>query len=622
MSEQSTHTILCNGASLGRRRKKDDDILSLDYNPAKADRNVKIKLPDFVHSVNHLQDRIKDLLEIASYVYAADRKTSRGLADAVEYQHWARSFKFIVKVRDYKFWNSQIVKSKLNDLLTFMTGDNTYDFQFEAGRAVHPYSLFDNEQFQLNNSGNLSIVLFSGGLDSLTGIIERLSSTDDTLCLVSHQSGQPGTAKTQKAILDALNQRFNNRCLHYKFYCSLTGKHAAEETQRTRSFLYSSIAFGIAKAFSKEKIYIYENGITSINFPKRQDLINARASRTTHPKTLGLLESFFGLFYDVPFKIEHPYLFKTKTDVVQKLIELNGKDLISSSVSCSKTFLNTTQFTHCGGCSQCVDRRFAMYSNEIETYDEGGIYSFDFVKESIDDSFIKTTLLDYIRLASNFSDAGIDSFYHDNLNSLLDLDDFISGENENERIEKLFNLCKRHGSQVEKALERMRETLDKPFNKRKVKNTLVEFLAKKEYHKSPVVLLLEQICGQINRAIPLAFAKEKPKNENSFNDYIHSYVEKERSNYEREHPSIPFALCKSVSDHSINGYQLLIESKYIRGNTSPSKVTEGIAADLTKYPSDSHKLFIVYDPERQIADDTKFKVDFEAKGYCTINIVR
>ncbi len=622
MSDANLHTILCSGASLGRRRKKDDKILALDYNPNKADRNVKIKLPDFVYSVNHLPDRIKDLLEIASYVYAADRKTSRGLSDAVEYQHWARNFKLIVKVRDFKFWNSQIVKGKLNELLTFMTGDNSYEFHFEAGRTNYPSSLFDNEQFRLNSSENLSIILFSGGLDSLTGIIERLSLTNDALCLVSHQSGQPGTAKTQKAILDALNNRFENRCSHYKFYCSLTGKHAKEETQRTRSFLYSSIAFAIAKAFSKRSIYIYENGITSINFPKRQDLINARASRTTHPKTIGLLEEFFALFYDSPFKIEHPYLFKTKSDVIKKLVELSGKDLISSSVSCSKTFLNTTQFTHCGGCSQCVDRRFAMYSNEIEAYDEGGIYSFDFLKQPIEDPFIKTTLLDYIRLASGFYETGLDSFYHNNLNTLVDLDDYVQGENENQRVEKIYNLCKRHGVQVEKALERMRSAFDRPFNRRVASNTLIELLANKEYHKSPIILLTETICDQINRAIPLAFATEKPKSENVFNDFVHSYIEKERQNYEREHPSIAFALCKSVPDHSINGFQLLIESKYIRGSTSPSRVTEGIAADLTKYSSESHKLFIVYDPERQISDDVKFKYDFEGKGKCTINIIR
>lgn len=621
MSSNNIHTILCNGAK-SARKKKGDSVLVLDYNPTSANKNVKIKLPDFVRSVHHLPDRIKDLLEIASYVYAADRKTSRGTLDAVEYQHWARSFKFIIKVRDIKFWNSALVKRKLNEVLTFMTGDHSYDFQFESGRASHPYSLFDNEQFQINDSKNLSIVLFSGGLDSLTGIIERLSTTDETLCLVSHQSGQPGTAKTQRALFESLNKRFGNRCLHYKFYCSLTGKHAAEETQRTRSFLYTSIAFGLSKAIGKNDMYIFENGVTSINFPKRQDLVNARASRTTHPKTLALLTSFFNLIYDSPFEIKHPYLLKTKCDVIQTLIDVDGKDLISTSVSCSKTFLNTSQFTHCGVCSQCVDRRFAMYATGIQQYDEEGIYAFNFLKESIEDSFTKTTLLDYIRLASDFSGLSLDSFYHNHLNTLVDLDDYIIGKDETERTEAVFNLCQRHATQVEKAIEGMRSAFDKPFNQRKINNSLLDLVSRREYYKTPVDLLLEEICQQINKAIPIAFARQKPNNENAFNDYVQSFIEKERINYQREHPSIPFALCKSVADHSINGYQLLIESKYIRGNTTPSRVTEGLAADLTKYSTGSHILFIIYDPDRQITNDEKFKHDFQAKGNCTINIVR
>lgn len=168
----------------------------------------------------------------------------------------------------------------------------------------------------------------------------------------------------------------------------------------------------------------------------------------------------------------------------------------------------------------------------------------------------------------------------------------------------------------------MRSTFDKPFGNKATNDTLFEFLSKKEYHKPPVILLVNTISDQLSKAVPIAFASERPKSETIFNNYVHSFIEKERANYEREHPSIPFALCKSVPDHAINGYQLLIESKYVRGSTSPSRVTEGIAADLTKYPTESHKLFIVYDPERQIVDDEKFKSDFESKKARAIAILK
>jgi hypothetical protein len=79
-------------------------------------------------------------------------------------------------------------------------------------------------------------------------------------------------------------------------------------------------------------------------------------------------------------------------------------------------------------------------------------------------------------------------------------------------------------------------------------------------------------------------------------------------------------LANTIPDHSLD--DLFIEAKYLRGKTSPSKATEGIAADLTKYPTDKHKLFIVYDPERSISDDDQFMSDFHAKGRCNIFIIR
>jgi hypothetical protein len=43
---------------------------------------------------------------------------------------------------------------------------------------------------------------------------------------------------------------------------------------------------------------------------------------------------------------------------------------------------------------------------------------------------------------------------------------------------------------------------------------------------------------------------------------------------------------------------------------------------MTKYPPACHKLFVIYDPEGQIANKDTFKADFESIGNCTITIIR
>lgn len=617
MSGGKEHIILCNGAKLSKTISKNkQDVVQLEYNPNSPGINVNIPLPSFVDSVFHLPERVKDLLEIAAYVFSADRKIKRGTTNSVEYQSWSRNLRFIIKVRDHKFWNQDVVKDLLAETLKFMTGDGSYSFEFINGYKTGKSSFFDDEKFAITPSVPTRVILFSGGLDSLAGVIHAVENTQNNICLISHIS-QPGILTTQKGLLNVLERDYPGRCKHYKFKCNLKGDIAREETQRTRSFLYSSIAYAISVAHSQDNLYFYENGVTSINFKKRGDLLNARASRTTHPKVIGLLTDLLSKIHSSPFKIEHPFLFNTKTDILKVLAKYNKENYINSSVSCSATRMKSQNATHCGGCSQCVDRRFAAFSAELEEHDGTAIYDLDFINEYVIDRKKKTTIMDFVRLARDFKKMNFRTFYNERLSELSEIVDSIDGEDEEEKVKKIYNLCIKHGTQIEQAIKRM----DKPFDE-VVPGSFLDFLGKREYLKEPAKRLADAISDKLTKTIPIAFNKNKPKNENDLNDKINAIIEGEKKEYEREFPLTPFALAKVVVDHSLNGYDLLIEAKYIRSNTSPSKASEGIAADLTKYPNESHKLFIVFDPESQISDKDKFKTDFEKKENCTVTVVR
>lgn len=74
-----------------------------------------------------------------------------------------------------------------------------------------------------------------------------------------------------------------------------------------------------------------------------------------------------------------------------------------------------------------------------------------------------------------------------------------------------------------------------------------------------------------------------------------------------------FSSIRTVVDHSFASNNLLIESKYLRGNTGERVATDGISADLIKYPSESHLLFLLYDPERKISSDSLLIQTYEQK---------
>ena len=88
MKRPHTYIVICNGADLPNNIDQSDEpkIFRLEYrDKARDKRNVKISLPDFVRGIYYLPGRILDLLEVASYIFSADRFVSRGSKDALEY---------------------------------------------------------------------------------------------------------------------------------------------------------------------------------------------------------------------------------------------------------------------------------------------------------------------------------------------------------------------------------------------------------------------------------------------------------------------------------------------------------------------------------------------------------
>lgn len=619
MSSRGGGTVLlCNGAtatgSAGRR------TMSLEYRPTAPSRNVSLSLPGFSGTVFHLPDRTLDLLELAAYVFAADRMVRRGTRRQLEYRAWARSLHFVMRVRDAAFWSSPAVQDALVEALLFMSGDQDYSFSFEPGHETPPASLFDSPQFARSARGDTQVLLFSGGLDSLAGAVAALEESDQRdVCLVSHVSGQPGVARTQRMLARALATAYPKRVHHYPFTAGLSRVTSSEETQRTRAFLYTAIAYALASAMGEHRFFVYENGMTALNFASREDVFAARASRTAHPKTIALLAKLFSLLAGDPISIETPFLFMTKADVFRAVHKAGKASLISSSVSCSQTFQVQGPAPNCGACSQCIERRFASYAAGLEQADEGeGIYSTDIVTET-NDPAVQGRLIDYVRQARDLASTSLDKFYYDRALDLADVVEHLPGyPPENEAVESVWDLCTKHGREVVGALERMRNAKDDLMS-RPAAGSLLALLASREYLLPAAQVLAAELSRRLGRAIPTLYQTNRPANEKELNDAVEAILNADRPEIEREHPTVRFGLAKAVPDHS--RYGLFVECKYIRGGTSPSKVTEAMAADITKYRP-NYVLFLVYDPERAIHDDQLFMSSIEDTGPCTVSVIR
>ena len=619
MSPSRVHTVLANGA---KAPAGSEEPLVLDYRANKpCSRRINLSLPQFVRNLYHLPDRTLDLLELASYVFGADRCISRGRIDAVEYHSWSRAIHIVIKVRDFDFWSDAKVTKCLLDALRFMMGDHDLNVSFQPNHKTPPTGLFDDEKFQPNVDENgLKVALFSGGVDSLAGALDLLTSGKENLILASHQANNIAR-RTQRSLYAALERRYPHRIQHYPFQCNLQGKRAVDETQRSRSFLFTSIAYALATAHERSCFYIFENGVTSINLHRREDLANSRGSRTTHPQTIAKLQDFFSLVAGKKIKILQPFLNMTKGDVMARVCQI-APELLASSVSCSRSSFAKGDATHCGKCFQCVDRRFAAFSKGLEEYDHRGLYTFDILSEPLDRE-VKTVAIDYIRQAISFAQESPDLFHDNYLFDISQVIDYLpSGGNELDRIEELWKLYHGHGHSVRNALFAMRAEYDDVFTSKPKEGSMFSLISEREYLKDDTERLADALEPVLVQGVTEMFAKNRPKNEPDLNEKVGALLRTHDSKFRSEYPTTSFACAKVIPDHENISANILIEAKYLRNKTTPSVATEGIAADLTKYPKDKFIIFVVYDPTHMIPSDEVFKSDIHAHGRNRVLIIR
>lgn len=319
-----------------------------------------------------------DFLEIAAYVFAADCATEREKVwtDRESTEPWSRDLTFVIPVRDPDFWSSATVKRLIEEVLGFLSNDK-YSFIFgklSQDRRVQPYFKFrDQEKWPFHSPDR--VVMFSGGLDSLAGAVET-AATGSKLVLVSHRPASTIDAR-QRNLFESFGKHFPKQSVRIPVWINKKGSLGREPTQRTRSFLFTALGTLVAHSIEANGIRFYENGVVSLNLPLAGEVLRARASRTTHPIALHLLASLCTAVMERDFIVDNPYLFKTKTEVVTILASHRAEDLIAYSCSCAHTIFKLNKRRHCGLCSQCIDRRFAMAGANLLAHDPAADYVSD-----------------------------------------------------------------------------------------------------------------------------------------------------------------------------------------------------------------------------------------------------
>lgn len=254
------------------------------------------------------------------------------------------------------------------------------------------------------------VILFSGGLDSFAGAVEELTE-GRSVALVSHRSASK-IASAQKRLVIQLRDRFGtDRVLHVPVWANLNGSLGLEPTHRTRSFLFAALGAVTARLFGVDRIKFFENGVVSLNLPPVAQVVGARATRTTHPKVLAGFRKVLSEVCQRPIDVVNPFIWMTKAEVVSRIYANGLGNPIRDSRSCTRVHDMTTLHPHCGRCSQCIDRRFAILAAGQEHEDPEEAYEVDLFTGERPARPDREMALAYVRSASDVNQMADVAFF-------------------------------------------------------------------------------------------------------------------------------------------------------------------------------------------------------------------
>jgi 7-cyano-7-deazaguanine synthase in queuosine biosynthesis len=333
------------------------DVL-LDWFDDQAASTVRCK-PDFMEGLAP-SPVARDLLRLGGAVYCTDKVVKRsGTPDA-----WTRDLSLQVPVSDVTLWDA--AKSEFVKALSFLSGDH-WDLNFVADTVAPPEAQPLSTEYD-------GVSLFSGGLDSLAGVIDLLEAGRQLVLVGHHDSSL--TDHKQTVLHDALRRRYGaDRLTLRHLYLRPAAPRAAqarplprgkgENTTRGRSFLFFAAGVAVADALgATEPLYVPENGFIGINVPLTPARAGSLSTRTTHPLYMQRMRTALDLL-GLHHPIENPYRLLTKGEALEQ--SANRKLLLRlapQSVSCSHPeaprWAKRPQ-GNCGYCYPCLIRRASMH---------------------------------------------------------------------------------------------------------------------------------------------------------------------------------------------------------------------------------------------------------------------
>jgi 7-cyano-7-deazaguanine synthase in queuosine biosynthesis len=296
---------------------------------------------------------IADLVDLAVTIHVADRMSIRQ-------EDFPCRIHVVLPVRYPEMFEQAHIIKCLRDVLYWYTGDY-WVFEFKR-RSTYGRRVELQNCISLTNddSESVEVALWSGGLDSLAGLSKRLLSNSATNYTLFGTGSNTIIHHVQRQIARTIRERIPGRTklIQVPIEPDETANLPKNSSQRSRGFIFLLLGAVCARAEGQNTLHVYENGIGAINLPFRASEVGLDHARSVHPLSLLRMSELVSQLLDLSFTFNNPFLFWTKAQMCESLIQANSIDLIFDTITCDH--LHREKPMQCGLCSSCLLRRQAL----------------------------------------------------------------------------------------------------------------------------------------------------------------------------------------------------------------------------------------------------------------------
>jgi len=250
-----------------------------------------------------------------------------------------REIGITLSVQDPGLWNRFGAIDILSDVYYFATGSS-------INLKVIPAKIINVEP-HIEVISPKSITLFSGGLDSYSGVLSAKKHFGGTFgCFINHSTTVPLVVK------DLTDNELNELGIKtVEFHM----QHNREMIQQLRGFCYIVAGSILALRLGTPNLVVSECGITKFQPPL---LPSDVVTKTTHPFVVSQAKSLLDALYGKSPNIYEPNKGLTKAEIIANL---DDPEPVRKTHSCRSNRWAAQEITQCGRCYGCLIK----YSGEL-----------------------------------------------------------------------------------------------------------------------------------------------------------------------------------------------------------------------------------------------------------------